>query len=68
MVCLNISPLSLKATVMIEIKINNTAEVSAALERLVQATTQRTPLMRSIAGTMESAVLQILMWVVVQNG
>lgn len=43
---------------MIEIKINNAAEVSAALERLVQATTHRTPLMRSIAGTMESAVLQ----------
>ena len=43
---------------MIEIEINNTQEVAIVLERLSQATTHRTPLMRSIAGTMESAVLQ----------
>jgi phage virion morphogenesis protein len=43
---------------MIEIEINNAQEVAIVLERLAQATTHRTPLMRSIAGTMESAVLQ----------
>ena len=43
---------------MIEIEINNAQEVAIVLERLSQATTHRTPLMRSIAGTMESAVLQ----------
>ncbi|THA10491.1 phage virion morphogenesis protein [Rodentibacter pneumotropicus] len=43
---------------MIEIEINNAQEVVAALERLAQATARRAPLMRSIAGTMESAVLQ----------
>lgn len=43
---------------MIEIEINNAQEVAVVLERLSQATTHRTPLMRSIAGTMESAVLQ----------
>lgn len=43
---------------MIEIEINNAQEVAIVLERLAQATTYRTPLMRNIAGTMESAVLQ----------
>lgn len=43
---------------MIEIEINNAQEVAIVLERLAQATTHRTTLMRSIAGTMESAVLQ----------
>lgn len=43
---------------MIEIEINNAQEVAIVLERLAQATTHRTQLMRSIAGTMESAVLQ----------
>ena len=43
---------------MIEIEINNAQEVAIVLERLAQATTHRTPLMRSIADTMESAVLQ----------
>ena len=43
---------------MIEIEINNAQEVAIVLERLSQATTHRTPLMRSIAGTMESAVIQ----------
>lgn len=43
---------------MIEIEINNAQEVAIVLERLAQATTHRTPLMRSVAGTMESAVLQ----------
>lgn len=43
---------------MIEIEINNAQEVAIVLERLAQATTHRTPLMRSIVGTMESAVLQ----------
>lgn len=43
---------------MIEIEINNAAEVAAMLERIAQATSHRAPLMRSIAGTMESTVLQ----------
>lgn len=43
---------------MIEIEINNAQEVAVLLERLANATIHRAPLMRSIAGTMESAVLQ----------
>lgn len=43
---------------MIEIEINNAQEVVIVLERLAQTTSHRTPLMRNIAGTMESAVLQ----------
>ncbi|MCK9059146.1 phage virion morphogenesis protein [Haemophilus influenzae] len=43
---------------MIEIEINNAQEIASALERLAQATAHRAPLMRSIAGTMESAVAQ----------
>ncbi|MCK8895383.1 phage virion morphogenesis protein [Haemophilus influenzae] len=43
---------------MIDIEINNAQEVTALLERLAQATAHRAPLMRSIAGTMESAVTQ----------
>lgn len=43
---------------MIEIEINNAQEVAVLLERLAQVTAHRAPLMRSIAGTMESAVLQ----------
>ena len=43
---------------MIDIEINNAQEVTALLERLAQSTAYRAPLMRSIAGTMESAVLQ----------
>ncbi|EIJ72692.1 phage virion morphogenesis protein [Haemophilus haemolyticus] len=43
---------------MIDIEINNAQEIASVLERLAQATAHRAPLMRSIAGTMESAVLQ----------
>lgn len=43
---------------MIDIEINNAQEIASELERLAQATSHRAPLMRSIAGTMESAVLQ----------
>lgn len=43
---------------MIEIEINNARQIVAILDRLANATQDRTPLMRSIAGTMESAVLQ----------
>ena len=43
---------------MIEIEINNARQIAAILDRLANATQDRTPLMRSIAGTMESAVLQ----------
>ena len=43
---------------MIDIEINNAQEVTALLERLAQATAHRTPLMRKIAGKMESEVLQ----------
>lgn len=43
---------------MIDIEINNAQEIASALECLAQATAHRAPLMRSIAGTMESAVLQ----------
>lgn len=43
---------------MIDIEINNAQEIASALERLAQATSHRAPLMRSIVGTMESAVLQ----------
>lgn len=43
---------------MIDIEINNAQEVTALLERLAQSMAHRAPLMRSIAGTMESAVLQ----------
>lgn len=53
---------------MIEIEINNAQEVAIVLERLAQATAHRTPLMRSIAGTMESAVLQNFDVGGVQNG
>jgi phage virion morphogenesis protein len=47
-----------KSTLMIEIEINNTQQIAAILERLINATQDCRPLMRSIAGTMESAVLQ----------
>lgn len=43
---------------MIEIEINNARQIAAILERLANATQDRTPLMRNIAGIMESAVLQ----------
>lgn len=43
---------------MIDIEINNAQEIASALERLAQGTAHRAPLMRSIAETMESAVLQ----------
>lgn len=43
---------------MIEIEINNARQIAAILDRLANSTQDRTPLMRSIAGTMESAVLQ----------
>lgn len=43
---------------MIDIEINNAQEVTALLKRLAQATAHRAPLMRSIVGTMESAVTQ----------
>mgnify|MGYP002746159092 FL=1 len=43
---------------MIEIEINNVQQIATILERLANAAQDRVPLMRSIAGTMESAVLQ----------
>lgn len=43
---------------MIEIEVNNAQQVGAILDKLANAAQDRTPLMRSIAGTMESAVLQ----------
>ena len=43
---------------MIEIEINNAQQIAFILNKLVNAAQDRTPLMRSIAGTMESAVLQ----------
>lgn len=42
---------------MIEIDVDN-KQVMATLKKLTNAAKDRTPLMRSIAGTMESAVLQ----------
>lgn len=43
---------------MIEIEINNAQQIASILDKLANAAQNRTPLMRSIAGTMESAVLQ----------
>ena len=43
---------------MIEIEINNAQQITSILNKLANAAQDRTPLMRSIAGTMESAVLQ----------
>lgn len=43
---------------MIEIEINNVQQIASILDKLANAAQDRTPLMRSIAGTMESAVLQ----------
>lgn len=43
---------------MIEIEINNAQQIASILDKLANAAQDRTPLMRSIAGTMESAVLQ----------
>lgn len=43
---------------MIEIEVNNAQQVGAILDKLAHAAQNRAPLMRSIAGTMESAVLQ----------
>ena len=43
---------------MIEIEINNAQQIASMLDKLENAAQDRTPLMRSIAGTMESAVLQ----------
>lgn len=43
---------------MIEIEINNAQQITYILNKLANAAQDRTPLMRSIAGTMESAVLQ----------
>lgn len=43
---------------MIEIEINNAQQIASILNKLANATQDRTPLMRSIAGKMESAVLQ----------
>lgn len=43
---------------MIEIEINNAQQIAFILNKLANAAQDRTPLMRSIAGTMESAVLQ----------
>jgi len=43
---------------MIEIEINNAQKIAYILNKLANAAQDRTPLMRSIAGTMESAVLQ----------
>lgn len=43
---------------MIEIEINNAQQIASILNKLANSAQDRTPLMRSIAGTMESAVLQ----------
>ena len=43
---------------MIEIEINNAQQIASILNKLASAAQDRAPLMRSIAGTMESAVLQ----------
>ena len=43
---------------MIDIEINNAQKLASILDKLANAAQDRTPLMRSIAGTMESAVLQ----------
>ena len=43
---------------MIEIELNNAQQIASILDKLANAAQDRTPLMRSIAGTMESAVLQ----------
>lgn len=43
---------------MIEIEINNARQIASILDKLANAAQDRAPLMRSIAGTMESAVLQ----------
>lgn len=43
---------------MIEIEINNAQQIASILNKLANASQDHTPLMRSIAGTMESAVLQ----------
>lgn len=43
---------------MIEIELTNSEQITQALEKLAGAVKHRTPLMRNIAGTMESAVLQ----------
>ncbi|AUI65203.1 MULTISPECIES: phage virion morphogenesis protein [Glaesserella] len=43
---------------MIEIEINNAEQVRDVLQKIAKATQRRTDLMRNIAGTMESAVLQ----------
>lgn len=43
---------------MIEIEINNAQQIASILDKLANAAQDRAPLMRSIAGTMESAVLQ----------
>lgn len=43
---------------MIEIEVNNAQQVGAILDKLANAAQDRASLMRSIAGTMESAVLQ----------
>ena len=43
---------------MIEIEINNAQQIAYILNKLANTAQDRTPLMRSIAGTMESAVLQ----------
>ncbi len=43
---------------MIDIEINNAQQIASILDKLANAAQDRTPLMRSIAGTMESAVLQ----------
>ncbi len=43
---------------LIEVKINNADEVIAAIEKADTGISNRTPLMRTIAGTMYSAVMQ----------
>lgn len=43
---------------MIDIEINNAQQIASILDKLANAAQDRTLLMRSIAGTMESAVLQ----------
>lgn len=43
---------------MIEIELTNSEQITQVLEKIADAIKHRTPLMRNIAGTMESAVLQ----------
>ena len=45
-------------TKLIEIELSNAEQIARTLEKLSRAVKDRTPLMKSIAGTMEAGVLQ----------